>query len=464
MDASSTGPCFARCLKIDQVALFELVARYSTFTWVRIDETGLALPTTEARRCFARARCIRGDVPAGLISFRPEGTVRAPELDDLKRAREALLARHGAEFVPGELRKDQAAVLMAAARSHARERRFAGPLEMTSLVTEFLAGGHSVARIALLRVNGDGASIIAKVAEKTHVADEMLRFRTYVQEWDDALRPTLHFHHDAAVILFGLVPDERDRRRPAKVLSEELDDLWTAELFGPDGEIDERAASLRVAVENAARRLGELNQRRPPASGPEGRGNPYVPPIIQRETMDWGIVGLAEGIQRAQAQLQRLSAAATLHGDVHLRNILVRAQRDAYLIDYAASGPGHPAVDLARLEVALFVGSLQQVEGEHRCEEFQRRLTLNQAGEQELRAHFGALHAPKINGVVVAGCIAARDRALEVVGAYGGSTDDYLAAKYLVAVQNLGMPGLNRGLARATVVALTPAACALPVA
>ena len=45
-----------------------------------------------------------------------------------------------------------------------------------------------------------------------------------------------------------------------------------------------------------------------------------------------------------------------MHGDVHLRNILIRGESEVHLVDYAASGPGHPAVDLVRFELALYLG------------------------------------------------------------------------------------------------------------
>src|SRR5207302_5509218 len=56
---------------------------------------------------------------------------------------------------------------------------------------------------------------------------------------------------------------------------------------------------------------------------------------------------------RARRLVVTLAKYATVHGDVHLRNILVRDDRDPHFIDYAYSGPGHPCFDLVRLESAL---------------------------------------------------------------------------------------------------------------
>lgn len=441
-----------------QIELFETIGSYSTFIWLRVDETNLALSAAEVRESLKRTRCLRGEVPAPLLSIQPDGSLREREVDEIEAASKALRAKQGAYFVPGELTADQGNVLMAAARNHARELRFQGQLEMTSLWTKFISGGRSSARIALLRVNVSGPCIVAKIDSKELVLDEMRRFRTFIQEWDDALRPTLHFHGSAAVVLFGLVPHEEDRTRPAEVLAEKLEALWNSELFSsiePD-ELGRHGDALSQGIAEAVRRLGELNERQPPSSSLRSLGNPALAQIsrLVQSGVDWGMPGIAETLERASSRFDRLALAATIHGDVHLRNILLRAGRDAHLIDYAGSGPGHPSVDLVRLELALFLGPLRQLESEERCVEYQRRLSLEGATYEQLEQEFPALHACQINKVASRGCVAARERALEVLRVHGGEAADYHAAKYLVACQHLVMWGNNTGLARATVEAL----------
>jgi hypothetical protein len=104
-----------------------------------------------------------------------------------------------------------------------------------------------------------------------------------------------------------------------------------------------------------------------------------------------------------------------------------------HLIDYASSGPGHPAIDLVRLELALYLGCFKQLEEENRYELLQRRLSVDSADVTALESSFGRSHLPAVNKVCIGGCIAARDQALEAVKAHGGDYKDYLAAKYLVA-------------------------------
>ena len=55
------------------------------------------------------------------------------------------------------------------------------------------------------------------------------------------------------------------------------------------------------------------------------------------------------------------------------------------------------------------------------------------------------------------GCIAARDEVLDLLEvSYLGDIRDYQAAKYLIAWQYLGVPGVQTALARAVLLALTP--------
>ena len=56
---------------------------------------------------------------------------------------------------------------------------------------------------------------------------------------------------------------------------------------------------------------------------------------------------------RALAIIEPRRSLAIVHGDIHLRNILIRDEREPCFIDYAYSGPGHPCFDLVRLESAI---------------------------------------------------------------------------------------------------------------
>jgi aminoglycoside phosphotransferase (APT) family kinase protein len=178
---------------------------------------------------------------------------------------------------------------------------------------------------------------------------------------------------------------------------------------------------------------------------------------LDRIGIDWGLGADAQlARSRAAEQFTRLENAATVHGDAHLRNILLRRPGDAHLIDYEGSGPGHPAIDLVRLELHLYLRAVRQVEPENQCIAFQRSLSIDFATEAQLADEFSAFHRCQVNVACARGCVRARDEAMGVLDTYGGDRKDYIATKYLVAWQNLLMPGSHTGLARVVLAALTP--------
>jgi hypothetical protein len=444
--------------KHQQLRLFKVLGQYSTFIWIRVDASQLKLPTADVRECLRQTYCLREGVPAERFSVQPNGALQAHEIDDPLAASRALRASSRATFVPGELRTGEARILMAAARVYARELKMDGVLELRSLQTRFLPGGPE-ARIAVLRVNNGGRPIIAKIDKKERIVDEMVRFRTFIEAWDVELRPKLHFHGSAAVLLFGLIAKDNDESQPAEVLQDRLEELWNLELFPKDdGGIDVLREALAEGVRSTVRRLGDLNERPPPTSD-RRPNNPSVEIFrgLLNSGMDWGLPAVAStALERAWVRFSTLAVSATVHGDVHLRNVLVRGDRDAHLIDYAGSGPGHPAVDLARLELALFLGPLRQLTSEAQCVEYQKRLTFEGATAETLEQKFPALHRSHINRVCLVGCAVARDRAIDVAKTHGGGAEDYQAAKYILAWQNLVMMGRQTGLARVTIEALAP--------
>ena len=53
---------------------------------------------------------------------------------------------------------------------------------------------------------------------------------------------------------------------------------------------------------------------------------------------------------------------ALVHGDAHLRNILLRNTREPVLVDFANAGPGHPLFDFVRLELGIWTVLLRQTD------------------------------------------------------------------------------------------------------
>lgn len=443
-----------------QVSLFETLSSYSTIAHIRVDARGLKLSPEGVRAVLRRTRCMGTSVPHELLSIQQDGNLRGSEISEFRRASNVLGTFESARFIPGELSSEESWLLVSAVRAHLESTRFDESVSIESIETRFLAGGFSHARIAVLRVGKGGRPLVAKIASKAAILEEISRFRTFIQPVDDQLRPEVYFHGEAALILFALVENPDDRGRPADTLEDTLNDMWNAQLFD-SLEPSDSAWSLEAgarALERIASKLADLNLRGPTTGQFPKLGNPTHAHLIRLEEsgFDWGLGSAAlSGRRAASERFTRLSACGTVHGDIHLRNILVRGESDAHLIDYASCGPGHPGIDLVRLEMALYCQGIRVLESEEQCCAFQRRLSLSDATVEDLSREFPAsFDSCHVNRACLRGMVAARDRSLQVIQHYGGDLDDYISTKYLVAWQNLGMPGRNTSLARATILAL----------
>lgn len=442
----------------EQVNFIEELARHSTFMWIRIDGSGLKIEQPNALKIIKDAQC-RKILAAENISIPSDGVLREPELGFVKRARDLLQTHQGTHIIQKEITENIGRVLIAAVREHAEELKYDGILKIHSVETKFLPGGYSDALIALIRVNREGNCVVAKIDKKDRVLEEMKRYRRFVQTWDDRLQPRACFHGDAAVILFVLISDGTDMVTPAPMLENCLSELWDNEIFGnfDKKELERKTGNLRDGLDKLTLSICALNKQKPTTTEFKCLGNPSMD-IFRTldENFDWGFDDKCKKARNlVEEQFKKLASSAIAHGDMHLRNILVRSDTDMHLIDFAASGPGHPAIDLVRLELALFLGCFKSLEEEYVYVEFQKVLS-SWVTLDEFEKHFQQSFRPAVNKVCIKGCILARDRAIEAVKAHGGSEKDYIATKYLVAWQNLLMPGRQTSLTRSIILALEP--------
>ncbi|OGP25136.1 MAG: hypothetical protein A2X99_10845 [Deltaproteobacteria bacterium GWB2_55_19] len=445
--------------KEEQINFLEELARHSTFMWIRIDGSSLKVDHSYAIKIIKDAQC-KKILPAENMSIPSDGDLREPELSFVKRARDLLQTHQGTHIVQKEITENIGRVLIAAVREHAQELRHDGLLKVHSIETKFLVGGYSGAQIALIRVNREGNCVVAKIDKKDRILDEMKRYRCFIQAWDDRLQARACFHGDTAVILFILVSDRANMVTPAPVLEECLEEVWNNEIFGSldKKELDRKADNLCDGLDKITLAICELNKNKSIVPEFECYGNPSMDIFRTLDkNFNWGLnAEHRKARDLAEEQFQKLASAAIVHGDMHLRNILVRSDIDMHLIDFAASGPGHPAVDLARLELALFLGCFRPLEEESVYVEFQKAITFELASKDELEKRFPGSFRSSINHVCLKGCVAARDQAIEALKMHGGSEKDYIAAKYLLAWQNLLMPGRQTSLTRSVILTLAP--------
>jgi uncharacterized protein associated with vWA-MoxR-VMAP ternary system len=442
-----------------QRRLFTILGEYSTFVRIRVHDSELMLARREVRQIVRNVRALTTEVPPAALCFDSDGTIRPTEVEDLKEGHDQLQSHHNVRFVVGELSVSQAHLLVAASRARMESDQLTGPLEIRSLTTRFMGGGRSGARLAAVRVNDAAASFVARITTTPAAVEEMKRFATFIHSWDPQLQPQLHYHRNDAAILYALVARDAARLQPADMLEDRLAELWNDQWLGlaTDGDLERRAETLASGLEWATARLAVLNGTRCVGSF-ESVGNPTVERIAQLEAQGFDM-GFGRDVARAReiavSRFGQLAHVAVMHGDIHLRNMLVGDDSRVHFIDYGSAGPGHPAVDLVRLEVSLYTGQARQVESEPASIELQRALSVHCASLDVLRRQFSPFFQCRVNEVCAHAMVAARDGAVDAVRAHGGNIRDYQAAKYLVAWQHVGMNGVHTGLARSSVAALT---------
>lgn len=441
----------------EQLDLFGRLGAYSTFIWVRIEDANLKVDHQKIRDRVRSIRMERVPLPAESLSIQASGTIRDSELQDIARARDWLRTDRGVRAEIDGLTERFARVFWASVRQYIYQQGGSSKLPVDVAKLRVFEAGQSSAMTALVRIGE--RQIVVKIDSRDNVLEEMGRFNTFVRDLDDRLFPAVFFHGGVGVLVFHLVESMGRPTQPAPMLHDHMERIWNDEAFATDGSFDAtaRLSDIKHALKNTAHHLSVLNKRSPPPS-------PYVGldlcmslfERLESRGIGWKVDPRA--IRAREAAIRRyatLSAAATVHGDLHLRNVLIRGGRDAYPIDYRWTGPGHPAIDLVRLELALYTDFFRQLDHADICKEMQASLT-RQARFDALVGWYPDLLRPAVNRACIYGCTVARDKAIEAVRVHGGTASDYVAAKYLVAWQRLLLTRTQTSLAMGIIEALTP--------
>ena len=110
---------------------------------------------------------------------------------------------------------------------------------------------------------------------------------------------------------------------------------------------------------------------------------------------------------------------------------------------------------MVRLELALFINAFRPFWDELEAVGFQKKINDPNTTAELLMKQFANISKWKVNRVCIDGMFAARDRALQIVKDYGGTTEDYLASKLLFAWQGLLFKDLQVNLCRAAIQAIS---------
>ena len=442
----------------DQEDVLRQIVRHSSFAWLKFDTHNLPCV---GERLHQLLHSIRYSEPQWDDCVCHDGWRLTPhDLDALERVRGILANSEAVRLCPADIEEPQTRVLIGAAIKHVRQRNFAGPFRLTRVDANSIPGGRSFAKIIRMIPDDDGAPLVAKVDDVSRLSDEMNRFKRYAQKWDTTLYPQLHFHAGTSLIIFGLLESPDSPGRPAPTLEETLEMMFYREHWpGPyQGPCE---AELRELINRAIQKLKRLNSR--PSDGACSRKTfiecePYE--TVGRTGMIWSIEHSGGGensvfnfVHMARSRIDALSEKVIVHGDVQLRNILVRDGREPHFIDYANCGPGHPCYDLVHLESAVLFYCFRMNGNEDALAALFVDI-LNGRDEAAILAAHPIFCSSRTNRVAIHTCISCRAAAIEIVAAHGGTEDDYLAMKFIVACQSLFLINFQAGVVRSQLSAM----------
>lgn len=437
-----------------QRELFRLLGRYSTFSFIRCQSAGLLISRQEIGTIVATAHCSI-DVPAfDHLTFADQQSLQEAELALIDSARSRIRFGPVGRFLPEEISATQMQLLGSAMTRYTRRKRFNHEAQIRTISVRFLQGGTG-AKVAFVRVNELPWPVIVKIDVYEQIRQEALRFKTFIEPHNRELRPEVHLHGGAALIIFDIIATAQSGNiTPAPSLADVLEKFWCTEMFGEPLPNTEPIVSATV---DAARHLAELNMLKCTSAEFSIRANPHLRYIKQSEDagFNWGFPReVLDARGQAEEILRTREATGICHGDAHLGNVLIEGDR-GHIIDYAYSGPGHPCADLAKLELSLFFQSFNPFGGDSELVSFQRSLMNPRNDYETLMARHGNLVRSNSNRLCVRLSVVVRDTAHAVLAAHQLDWSHYRAAKLLQAWQSLQSPNLPQSMVRSVIEALS---------
>ncbi len=443
----------------DQIDVFNTIAGTNSFMWIRTQEESLCLSWEELQVLIKRSWCASSDISANQLSIRDGSEIKQGELGPLWTARQRLNAFSRHTFAPGDFAIEQLKLIAASVSDYFRMWDEIVDRDNHSLNVRLLPDGRTSAKLVFVDIDDGAKSIVAKVDSRDRVLDESQRFLTHISEWQPGLEPRTYFLGGNGAILFRVVSDLGKAGGPAPTLHHQLRSLYLKQLYPKFASPEQLALSDTVqTLLNTVAKLKSLNISRPSTS--QFLSHPPFTDLGHLRGQGEGFgLSLEEwnSYDIAAERFSGLMKDAVVHGDVNLHNILVIQSRVPYFVDFSETGMGHPAVDLVRLELSLFLSTFVPCGSSENCRELQVALSCLDLDIDEVLRQFPMFGILEVNQATLTGMVAARDAAIDLVKAAGGSKLDYLAAKYLVAWCGMVTSGLQISLARSTLSAIAPA-------
>jgi hypothetical protein len=433
------------------------ICGFSSFAFVKADTIGFVDPPAFDHICAMARDTVPGQ---SQVAHGDSSNIADSDLPRLKAAAHALGGRDGVRLFPMDIPPTAARLLIAAVGSEIDDRNFPNVVELQTIGTKTMQGGNSQALLVQAHPDDGGRPLVIKYAPLDQLRDEMRRFSSFIKPWDQMLNPRLHYHDKEGVITFGIVDDPECPGAPAPTLESHLEKCFRKESGNPEPSLN--VSELVGLIDRVVQKLIDLNSRRCSVTTHTSMAWMTLEPIdeaLSRE-LKWTFPGIQSGSEplllarEAIDKLTPYSARAVVHGDLHLRNILVRDRREPFLIDYAYSGPGHPCFDLAWFESAVFFRFFRTLGGEQSISRlFSSLLEPGATFDLIVENHPGEC-TPDTNRVAIHTSVLCRNAAENVLRQHGVPPSQFRLMKLLVACQSLIRFDVQSIVVRAMITAL----------
>lgn len=425
---------------------------FSSFSWLKINTDGLSVNNIVER--YRQSRF--SDPSAARLNHCDSHNVTDPELSYLRSSSGIAQDASQARIYPSDIPVRDGKLIVGAAKAYIQERNSTDRQELRDLSAKLIPGGKSDTLLIHISCDGRSLPFIAKVGNVGMLREELERFHSFIAPHDRELDPQLHFHQDRAAILFKLVADCDNDLDAAPTLHDIVDDTLYADCGGPTPSASE--SQLETLLKRVIRKLIRLNSQPPSAS--QFASWAWVDLTLlrnlQEANISWRLLPLRDGADPliccddAEKYLKQLEGVSVVHGDLHLRNVLVRNFNDPHLIDYAYAGPGHPCFDLVRLECALLFRALRMTDEEEVVRELMVEVGQGMTFD-DVQTAFPTLTNGIGNRVAIKASIEARKACLELLQNHDADEAQYHAMKLMISCQSLALPECQTGIARAAV-------------
>jgi hypothetical protein len=430
---------------------------YSSFAWIKLDCGG----------CNCQADLIKvsknlrfRDPTAYELVLSDSSQINEVDFNSLQRASYAIQNEALVRLCPADIQPAQAQVLIAGVCEHVKARNPRATVRLEEIATTTLDGGLSSALIVRAEPNDGGAPFVAKLAPIEQLRDEMTRFDSYIRPWDDGLRPCFHYHSGTGSIIFGLVGTPDHPTVPAPTLDSTLHAALLVETGASD--VDQpKEGDLFTLISRTVDKIRTLNERHCTDQSLKSLAWMDVSPL--KHLVDRGVswtlplaspqFALMTLCDQARMLLNELGSAATVHGDLHLRNVLVRDSREPFLIDYAYAGPGHPCYDLVRFETALLFQVFRMTDDEIAIARLLHSVREPNADLESLARRHPELCTSLGNRLAIHALLLCRRACVSLLTEYQSAARHYEAMQFLIACQSLSNQRLQTGIVRAAVAA-----------